>query len=59
MANKKLKTLIGLADSKNLSKFRKTLKEILLGKVAKRLDEKEQEMAKKIFKDAKENKASK
>lgn len=56
MAKKsKLKSLIGLADSKNLAKFRKTLKEVLLGKAAKRLDEKEQELAKKIFKDAREN----
>ena len=53
MANKKTKTLVELARSKNLAKFRKTVKEVLLGKAAKRLNEKEQEMSTKIFKDAK------
>lgn len=56
MANKKTKTLVELARSKNLAKFRKTVKEVLLGKAAKRLNEKEQEMSTKIFKDAKDKK---
>lgn len=50
--SKKLNKLIKLASSKNLSEFRKTLKEVLSKKVAKKLDEKELEISKKIFKDA-------
>lgn len=52
--NKKVNKLIELAKSKNLAAFRKTLKDVLNGKIAKRLDEKERVMSKKIFKDATE-----
>lgn len=49
----RLNKLIKLASSKNLNGFRKTLKEVLAKKVAKKLDEKELEISKKLFKDKK------
>jgi len=51
MSKKKLKNLIKLASEMNLSAFRKTLKEVLLAKTAKRLDEKEVQLSKKLFKE--------
>ena len=54
MAKKsKLGKLLELASAKNLSGFRKALKSVLAKKVAKRLDEKELELSKKIFKNGK------
>jgi ribosomal protein L17 len=51
--NKKIEKIIKLARDKNLTEFRKHLKSLLNSKIAKKLDEKERELSKKMFKDAK------
>lgn len=51
MAREKLKKLLANAQSKDLTNFRKGLKEVLKGKIQSALAERETKIAKTLFKD--------
>lgn len=51
MEKDKLKKLLASAAAKNLSNFRKGLKEVLAAKINKRLEERQAKIAKTIFND--------